>query len=84
MALVLKHQSIETFLARLREDYRNSSGDRTALLASFVTSRIASGDLTDTQLRTAFNLSAGAWNALKTKMQTLVTSRNNLRGAIGE
>lgn len=84
MALPLKHQSIAEFITRLREEYRNSSGDWAVQLASFITSRIQAGDLTDAELRAEWGLTVAQWNQLKTKMNGLVNSRRAIQSAIGE
>ena len=53
-------------------------------LAKFVIARIQSGDLTDSQVRTAFGLTVTQWNALKTKMNTWISAYNTLQAAVGE
>ena len=84
MALLLKHQTAAEFVARFREAYRNSDRERLVQLARFVLSRIAAGDITDAQCRTAFGLSAAQWTTLKTKMQNVVTAANSVQSAVGE
>lgn len=84
MALLLKHQSIDEFLSRLREEYRNSSGDWTVQIANFITSRIQAGDLTDSELRAKFGLTVAQWNQLKAKMNVFVDSRKSINSAVGE
>jgi hypothetical protein len=49
-----------------------------------VLARIAAGDITDAQCRTAFGLNTTQWNALKTKMQNYVTAANTVQSAVGE
>lgn len=84
MALLLKHQTAQRFVARFREEYRNADRDRLVQLARFILSRIQAGDITDAQCRTAFGLNATQWNALKTKMQSFVTAQNTVLSAVGE
>jgi hypothetical protein len=84
MALILKHQTAADFIARFREAYRNADRDRLVQLARFVLARIAAGDITDAQCRTAFGLNTTQWNALKTKMQNYVTAANTVQSAVGE
>lgn len=84
MALLLKHQTVQEFIARFREAYRNGERERICQLARFVLARIAAGDVTDAQCRNAFGLNASQWNALKTKMQTFIDAQNLVRSAVGE
>lgn len=84
MALLLKHQTVEQFVTRLRAAYRDASGERLIVIARFILSRMQSGDLTDAQLRAAFVVNTAQWNTLKAKMQALVTAENTVRSAIGE
>jgi precorrin-3B methylase len=84
MALLLKHQTAQQFVARFREAYRNGERERIVQLARFVLSRIQAGDITDAQCRTAFGLNTTQWNTLKTKMQNFVTAHNSVLSAVGE
>lgn len=84
MALLLKHQTVEQFVSRLREAYRNSERERLVLIAKWLLARIQAGDVTDAQCRTAFGLNATQWTALKTKMQNAVTAYNAVQAAQGE
>lgn len=84
MALLLKHQTPEQFLARLRAEYREAVGDRLLTLARYVLNSVAVGDVTDAQYRVAFGRSTSQWTSLKNRMNTLVNARNTLDTAIGE
>jgi hypothetical protein len=84
MALLLKHQTAEQFIARFREAYRNSDRERCIQLARFVISRIQAGDITDAQVRNAFGLNTTQWNNLKTKMNSWITAQNTVQSAVGE
>ena len=84
MALILKHQTAAQFIARFREAYRNSERERLVQLARFILARLAAGDITDAQCRSAFNLTTTQWNNLKTKMQNWVTAANSVQSAVGE
>jgi hypothetical protein len=81
MALLLKHQTAAQFVSRFREAYRNSERERCVQLAKFV---IQAGDLTETQVRTAFGLTVTQWNTLKTKMNNWISAHNTLQAAVGE
>lgn len=84
MALLLKHQTAEQFVARFREGFRTVDRERAVLYARFIISRIQAGDITDAQCRTAFGLNVTQWNNLKTKMQNWITASNSIQSAIGE
>ena len=84
MALLLKHQTVGDFIARLREAYRDSQGERTVKLARFVIARVDAGDLTDAELREAFGRTNAQWNSMKSKLRGLQNARAQLMSAIGE
>lgn len=84
MALILKHQTAEQFVARVRAAYRDGRREQLVAIARFITSRIQAGDITDAQCRNAFGLNVTQWNALKTKMQNLITAANAIDGSVGE
>lgn len=84
MALILKHQSIQDFIQRFREAFRNSERDRCIQLGRFILARIQAGDLTDAQVRAAFGLSTTQWNNLKTKMANRITADNLIKSSVGE
>lgn len=84
MALLLKHQTAEQFVARVRAAYRDGDAAKVIKIARFILARIQAGDITDAQCRTAFGLNVTQWNNLKTKMQNFVNADNTLLGAVGE
>ena len=84
MALILKHQTAEAFIARVRQAYRDGNSEQLVKIARFLIARVQAGDVTDAQLRNAFGLNVTQWNALKTKMQNLITADNAVKSAVGE
>ena len=84
MALILKHQTAEAFIARVRQAYRDGNSEQLVKIARFLIARVQAGDVTDAQLRNAFGLNVTQWNALKTKIQNLITADNAVRSAVGE
>ena len=84
MALILKHQTVESLLARYRAAYSASDPERCVQQGAWVLQAVTAGDVTDAQCRTAFGLGAGAWAALKARMQTRVNARATLQAAVGE
>jgi len=84
MALLLKHQTAEAFVTRLRAAYRDADNGRLVQIARFIIARIQAGDITDAQCRAAFGLNSSQWNTLKTKMQNLITADNIVNSAVGE
>lgn len=84
MALVLLHQNIQNFVARLREDFRGSERDRTLLLARFILARINDTTFTDAQMQAVFGVTATKWTQIKSKMNAAVTASNTLLAYVGE
>lgn len=84
MALILKHQTVEAFVARVRAAYRDGDPERLVKIARFLLARVQAGDLTETQIRNAFGLNVTKWNAIKTKMQNLIAADDAVRSAVGE
>ncbi len=84
MALLLKHQTAEQFVTRLRAAYRDASRERVVQIARFIIGKIQAGDITDAQCRSAFGLNVTQWNTLKTKMQNIITAANAVESAVGE
>lgn len=84
MALILKHQTVEQFIARVRAAYRDGDADRVIKIARWILARLAAGDLTDAQCRNAFGLNATQWNNIKTKMQNYINAANTAAAAQGE
>lgn len=84
MALLLKHQTVQQFTARAREAYRNREREELVKIARWILAALNRGDITDAQCRTAFGLNTTQWNALKTKMTSLVNSANTILSAVGE
>lgn len=84
MALILKHQTVNQFVARVREAYRSRDREALVKVARWILAAIQRGDITDTQCRTAFGLNATQWNSLKTKMTNMVTASNLIESSVGE
>ena len=84
MAIILKHQTVEQFVARVRAAYREGNYDQIIKIARFLIARIQAGDITDAQCRTAFGLNNTQWNNLKTKMQNYINADNTVKSAVGE
>lgn len=84
MALILRHQTPEAFIGRVRAAYREGDSERLVKIARFLIARVQAGDVTDAQLRIAFGMSAAQWAAAKARMQTLITADNTVRSATGE
>ena len=84
MALILKHQTAEAFVQKVRAAYRDGNAEIVLAVARFILSRLAAGDITDAQCRNAFSLNVTQWNALKTRMQNYVTADNTVKAATGE
>ena len=84
MALILKHQTVEAFVARVRAAYRDGDPTTVIKIARFIIARIQAGDFTDAQVRSAFGLTVTQWNTLKTKMTNLIAADTAVKTATGE
>ena len=67
---VLVENTAAQFAARLREDFREGRRERACYLAWWLLRRIAAGEITDAQCRTAFGLTVTQWNNTKTSTLT--------------
>lgn len=84
MALRLRYQTAAQFAARLRERYRTASREEAARIATWLLDRIDAGDLTDVQVRSAFELTTQQYTALKTRMTALRDAYRAVQAAAGE
>lgn len=84
MALSLRHQTVAQFAARFRARFRAASREEAARMAWWLIERINTGDLTDTQVRNAFGLTATQYSQLKTRLTALHTAWSAVRAAAGE
>ena len=84
MALILKHQTVEAFVAKVRAAYRDGDPETLVKIARFLIARVQAGDITEAQIRTAFGLNVTQWNALKARMQDLINADNAVKSAVGE
>lgn len=46
MALILKHQTAESFIAKVRAAYRDGDPERLVKIARFLIARVQAGDIT--------------------------------------
>ena len=77
-------QTAGEFLDRLRWVYRNGSREQLARVAIWITKRLDAGDVTATQLRNAFGLTALQWTTLEAKMRALRANMEAVDAATGE
>lgn len=84
MALILQHQTLAQFAARLRQRYKNANREESARFAKWILDHLEAGDFTDAQIRNAFGLTAGQWTTLKAKMTTRRTNYEAVQAAAGE
>jgi len=84
MALILKHQTAQEFVARFREAYRTANRDRAAKLAAWLYDRIVAGDITQTQVRNAFGFNAAQYIAFRDRIMSLRDHDVAMQQAAGE
>lgn len=72
MALNLNHQTPAEFVSRFKARYRRSAREERARMAHWLYNRFAAGDITQAQIRTAFNLvTTEEWTAFRDKVLAL-------------
>ena len=84
MALILKHQTVEAFVARVRAAYRDGNSEALVLISRFLIAAVQAGDITEAQIRSAFGLNVTQWNAVKAEMQALINADNLIKSAVGK
>ena len=80
----LRFFDVDGLVVRIRELFRNGERERLCEIARGILARINAGELTDTQVRNAFGLTAGQYNALKNRIIALAMALDTVRGARGE
>lgn len=70
--------------ARFRADYLTATQVQAYRMAYWIIERIATGDLTDTQVRNAFSLNTSQYTALKSRLQTRHDALVTMLAAVGE
>ena len=83
MALVLKHQTKEQFIARFREKYANSSKEQCAKLATWLMDKMDAGEFTDSQLRDSFKFTVVQWVDFRNELNNFRSSWRNIQNARG-
>lgn len=72
MAITLNHQTIAQFVSRLRRRWDSANKDERARLATWLYNRFLAGDITQAQIRTAFELdTTEKWTAFRDKILSL-------------
>lgn len=84
MPLTLNHQTPAQFIARFREAYKNADRERLAQMAKWLLARVAAGDVTDVEARSAFGMNTAQWNSAKVRMNNLVANFDAVQNARGE
>jgi hypothetical protein len=80
----LRFQTGAEALTRLRLRYRHYLREDLCRLARWIVNRVVAGDITVTQLRSAFNLNQSEWDALRTRMENLAADVTGVEVAAGE
>lgn len=72
MAINLKHQTIDSFVARIKRRFIESSKYDRARMADWIYRKYESGDITQAQIRTAFELdTTEKWVAFRDRILAL-------------
>ncbi len=84
MALRLAHATPQQVLSAFREKYAASKGADTARLARWMAERLAAGDFTALEVRTAFGMNVGQFTAMQARLNVLKGHLEAIEQAIGE
>jgi len=79
-----RFQMENELLAKVRVRYFASTGEQTCRIARWIVNRLNDGSVTVVQRRTAFNVSAGQWNAINGRMDTFAVAIGSVDTAVGE
>lgn len=67
----LEFQTAGQLATRFRQQFQSASSEQAAKMAYWLIERIVAGDVTDTQIRNVFGLTAGEYTVAKAKFQAL-------------
>ena len=81
MALRLREQTKEEFLARLGREYASREGESLASLCRYIVQAQAAGDLTDNDLDIAFRTAGKNRDSFKQAISDIVAADNAVRSA---
>lgn len=79
-----RFQTIDEFLAKVRERYGSSKGIETCQIARWIVNRLNDGSVTVVQMRTAFSVSPSQWNSINGRMDTFANALTSVENAVGE
>jgi len=85
MALTLKHQTAAQFVERLKARFKAAERYDKARIAAWLYDRFAAGDITQVQIRTAFDLNTTAkWEAFRDRLIALRTHYLAIEAEVSE
>ena len=84
MALVLKHQTKEQFVERFHQLYRDSSGEVTVRLGTWLLDKLDDGDFTNDHIIAGFGFKQSDLVAFKAKLGNWRAMYRQIKSAIGE
>jgi len=85
VALNLKHQTTEQFLARFRTRYQEATrGRKVTRLAKRIMDAFDAGEFTNLQIRTAFGYTPARFATFKTKLENQRTRYEAVESEVGE
>ena len=64
MAIILKHQTVEAFVAKVRAAYRDGDSATLVAISRFLIAAVQAGDITEAQIRTAFGVNTTQWTSI--------------------
>lgn len=85
MAVNLQHQTLSEFVSKFREEFKSADKEKAAKMAHWLYERYQAGDITWTQIQTAFNLDTQAKrDAFQAKLLSLRDAWQVVNTAQGE
>jgi len=79
-----RFSTTQEMVARLRQEYKDSTENVTMAIAGWIINRLNAGDFTAAQLRSAFGMDQSQWDNFSAKLQEYATCLNTVKVATGE
>lgn len=82
--IVLKYNTPAELATAFRDEYKIATSYRACQLAAWITGLVDSGSVTTTQVRNAFGYTVTQYNAMRSRMDILTATWNNMQASAGE
>ena len=82
--LVFKHQTKEQFMTRFHQRYRDSAGEETVRLGTWLLDKLDDGDFTDDHVIFGFGFKQSELVSFKARLNSWRSAYRQIKSAIGE